>query len=126
VCFRVHYRFFSSHFLLHYFLFFCGFSGFRGHYSFYVLRLTSYVLRLTFHVLLSTSYFLSLRGFMWVDIGISSIQFIFILVILRKRTILLFFPENRIPADQPVDLGPHKAPEGILRGADDRFTTHIE
>ena len=55
-----------------------------------------------------------------------SIQFIFILVILGERTILLFFPENRIPADQPVDLRPHKAPEGIFRGADDRFTMHIE
>jgi len=40
--------------------------------------------------------------------------------------ILLFFPQDRIPADQPVDLRPHKAPEGIFRGADDRFTTHIK
>ena len=47
-------------------------------------------------------------------------------VVDAKRSVLVFPARDAIAGNQEVDVGSHKAAEGVFRGADDRLASDIE
>src|SRR6266446_5752900 len=56
----------------------------------------------------------------------TSIRLEHALVIDAKCRVLVFLPGDAIASNQQFDVGPHKAPERVLRGTDNRFASDIE
>src|SRR6056297_491946 len=54
------------------------------------------------------------------------IQLIAVLVVFLERLVLLVFQQEKVADSEHIQLCTHETPEGVLRGANDRFAAHIE